>query len=116
MDQPNEVGATSAIVDDAALLQREFNSLKDSLSRVKLPEELKLVDSKQGIKSKDQPALNIITRCARYAETALKVIATQPEDLKNIYLVLAAQINFLHGEYAGLLVNSTFYPETFDRQ
>ena len=37
--QPNEVGATSAIVDDAALLQREFNSLKDSLSRVNLPEE-----------------------------------------------------------------------------
>jgi len=26
--------------------------------------------------------------------------------------VLAAQMNFLHGEYAGLLVNSTFDPET----
>lgn len=106
------VSPTTTIVDSAANLQREFKTLQDSLSRVRLPEELKLVDSKQGIKGKDQPMLHVISQSARYTETALKIIATQPEDVASLYVVLSAHMNFLHGEYAGLLVGNTFDQDT----
>lgn len=41
-------------------LQGDFKSLKDSLARIKLPAELKLNESRQGIRRSDQPALNIV--------------------------------------------------------
>ena len=65
-----------------------------------------------------------MSKCARFAETGLKVLTTLPderdsssvsvrrEDLESIFVVFAAQINFLQSEYAGLVVKSTFNDET----
>ncbi|GFN95920.1 hypothetical protein PoB_002242600 [Plakobranchus ocellatus] len=68
--------------------------------------------------------LQVLSKCARFAETGLKVLTTLPdernsssvslqrEDFESIFVVFAAQINFLQSEYAGLVVKSTFNDET----
>ena len=65
-----------------------------------------------------------MSKCARFAETGLKVLTTLPderdsssvsvqrEDLESIFVVFAAQINFLQSEHASLVVKSTFNDET----
>lgn len=110
-------GATSQQPD----LQAEFQTLKDSLNKVKIPAELKLNDSRQGIKRSDQPLLNVITKCGRYCETAIKLLATidgsgrNPVDqqtLDNLFLIQQAQIKYLQEEFAALLVNGQFDTST----
>ena len=91
--------------------QGEFQTLKDSLSRLKLPSELKLNESRQGIQRAD----HVLTRCARYSETSLKLLSTiEPgtiitaETLEQFFLINQAQIQYLQDEYASILVNSQF--------
>ena len=52
--------------------QGEFQPLKDSLSRLKLPSELKLNESRQGIQRTDHAVYNVLIRCALYSETSLR--------------------------------------------
>ena len=52
--------------------QGEFQTLKDSLSKVKLPTDVKLNDSRQGIKRTDQPLMNALAKCGRYCETGIE--------------------------------------------
>ena len=56
--------------------QEDFQSIKDSVLKVKLPPQLKLNESKQGIKRQDLQALNVLSRTARYAEATLKLLST----------------------------------------
>ena len=73
------------------------------------------MESKQGIKKEDQGAINIVSRCAKYVETALKWLSSQDEeneDMAHLYTVLKAQMQFLQTEYAGLVVKGTFDGET----
>ena len=124
--QQQPVGPT---VNSAADLQREFEIIKDSFARTRLPTELRVFDSKQGIKADCQSTLNILSRSARFTETALKwfqqntgadrrpgpgteATVLNEDQLGQLYVILAAQINFLQGEYAGLLVRSTFDENT----
>lgn len=95
--------------------QGEFQTLKDSLSRLKLPSELKLNESRQGIQRADQAVYHVLTRCARYSETSLKLLSTiEPgtiitaETLEQFFLINQAQIQYLQDEYASILVNSQF--------
>ena len=53
--------------------QRDYECIRDSLAKVKLPNELKLLESKSGIKRPDQPHFTTISKCARYTETCLKL-------------------------------------------
>ncbi len=101
----------------AALIQREYESIKDSLTQVRLPEELKVVDTRQGLKREDQSTAAILSKCARYTETALRWLVTQdgnitPDGLQQLYTILQAKVNFIQGECAGLVVKSTFDSET----
>ncbi|KAH3788977.1 hypothetical protein DPMN_167143 [Dreissena polymorpha] len=95
--------------------QGKFSALKDSLSRVSLPAELKLNESRQGIRRSDQPVLNILKQCSRYSETSAKLLATlepgQPlthDTLDKLFLVAHAQCKYLQDEYAAVLVYSQF--------
>lgn len=106
-------------------VQRDYESIRDSLTRVSLPQKYKVHDSAKGISKEGKPTLNVISKCARFAEAGLKVVASlQPEgetdqsitlkkdDVQKFFTIYAAQINFLQGEYAGLVVKSTFDEET----
>ena len=68
-----------------------------------------------GIKNECRPALKVIQKAARYAETALKILASlkspspttlsyDNKDINNLYCVLAAQINFLQNEFSSILM------------
>ena len=105
--------------------QKEYERVRDSLTRVQLPPSLKVHDSSTGIKQECKGALKVISKCARYSETAIKILETIPtpvdqcptltikrEDLSNLFVVTAAQINFLQSEFASLVVRSTFDQET----
>lgn len=112
---PPLLGAASQQPD----LQGEFQSLRDSLGRVKIPADLKVNDSRQGIKRADQPLLNVISKCGRYSETGLKLLCTlevgqtvTQEVLDNLFLVHHAQVKFLQEEFASLVVSGQFDSST----
>ena len=109
----------------SADVQREYDRLRDSLNRVPLPKNYKVNDSAKGIGKEGRQTLAIISKCARFSETGLKVLADlqpvseddnvvtlQKEDLQKFFTVFAAQTNFLQGEFANLVVKSTFDDET----
>ena len=77
--------------------QREFEIIKNSVIKVKLPNELILLESKSGIKRPDQSHLGTLTKCARFTESALKLLASLDEqyltripELSKLYSVCCA--------------------------
>ncbi|GFR67202.1 hypothetical protein ElyMa_001991800 [Elysia marginata] len=107
------------------VIQREFDNVRDSLIRVPLPKHYKVNDSAKGISKDCKSTLSVISKCARYAETGLKAIASlQPnqedehsmtlekEEIQKLFTVFSAQINFLQAEFANQVVKSTFDEET----
>ena len=114
LPQPGAVRSTSQ--PDT---QGEFQTLKDSLSKVKLPADVKLNDSRQGIKRTDQPLMNALAKCGCYCETGIKLLCSleagtelKQETLDNLFLIQYAQIKYLQEEYAALLVNGQFDAST----
>jgi hypothetical protein len=100
-------------------IQGEFQALRDSLARIQLPSDLKLNDSRQGIRRNDHGTLNVITKCARYNETLVKLLTTidpGTEVLQStsdqLFVIAYAQNRFLQDEYASLIVNSQFDSNT----
>ncbi len=104
-------------------LQEQYNCLKTSLDRVILPPHLKLHDSRCGINRNDQPVLNVISKCGRYIESALKWTAIQtnrpnhehdvsPEDMEQLFTILHANLKYLQDEFAALLVQGRFDNDT----
>lgn len=93
-------------------IQEKFNIIKASVEKVILPTQLKLHDSRSGIKREDQPVLNVVGKCGRYIETALKLISEGDEgnrvDIGQIAIVLVANLRFLQDEFAALLVKGRF--------
>ena len=61
--------------------QGEFQTLKDSLSKVKLPADVKLNDSRQDIKRTDQPFMIAMAKCGRYCETGIKLLCSLKQEL-----------------------------------
>ena len=99
--------------------QGEFQTLKDSLSKVKSPADVKLNDSRQGIKRTDQPLMNALAKCGHYCETDIKLwclleseTELKQETLDSLFLIQYAQIKYLQEEYAALLVSGQFNPST----
>ena len=94
--------------------QEEFQVIKDALQRVKLPSELKVDDTRQGIQRRDQGRVNVISKCARYAETTLKLLSTlqadniSEADLRDLSTIAEAQVRYLQEEQSLALVTSTF--------
>ena len=111
---PAVAATAGASAPGASDVQGEFKALQDSLSRVKLPSNLRLNEGRQGIRRSDQPLLNVITRCARYTEAILKLLSSTDEqvDLDAVNFAAYSQIKYLQDEYAALVVNNTFDPTT----
>lgn len=90
-----------------------------------VPNELNVNDSPVGVKQESKGALKILSKCARHAETGIKVLSQinkEPnaegkvevniEELDSLFIVFASQITFLQQEYANIIVKSTFNDET----
>jgi hypothetical protein len=107
---------TLQLVPDLALddIQQEFAIIKDSLQRVRLPKDLKVEDSRQGVKRNDQGRINNIAKCARYSETALKILSTidpfnvTQADLNDLVIVNVAMVRYLQEEHALVHVGGSF--------
>ena len=106
---------------------RQFDSIRDKLSRTSIPDNYKLNDSPVGIKQEFKPSLKIISKTARHSETGLKLLAniTSPNNetedgsfyltasqAQELFTVFASQSVFLQSEYTSLVVKSTFNAET----
>lgn len=97
-----------------------FDQIKERYSRHSLPPHLRVHDPAAGIRSECKPALKILSKSARYAETALKILSElcpqhipqENPEINDLVSVLTSQINFLQSEYSGLVVRSTFDEET----
>jgi hypothetical protein len=114
-DQQDRLGAQNRSAKaESNPVQQEFNVIRDALQRVKLPADLKLDDSKQGVSRVDQKRLNVVQRCARYGETMLKLLSTMqqgntnPGDVQDLVNIAVAQMRYLQEEHAMLLVNNNF--------
>ena len=122
IDDRNYVAAGSALQSASgpvADVQGEYAALRDSLSSIKVPAELKLNESRQGIKRSDQPVFNILTKCSRYNETIIKLLSTitpeapvTQEKLDQWFLACNAQCKYLQDEYASIVVSGQFDPST----
>ena len=99
-------------------IQEEFLTIKDSLQRVRLPADQKLNDSRTGINRSEQPLYNVVAKCGRYVETALKWVGTQEpgevseESLIALHTILLANLRYLQSEYQAILVQSQFDKDT----
>ena len=94
--------------------QQEFVIIKDSLSKVRLPKELKVEDSRQGVRRGEQGRIVTIGKCARYAETSLKLLSTINEDhvtagdLNDLIVINVAMLRYLQEEHSLVHVNGSF--------
>ena len=103
----------------AADVGAEFQRLKTSVQSVRLPNNLTLQESRQGIKKEDQTILNVLIKSARFAETAMKLLQnvdteSAPESvistLDDLFTVHLAQIRYVQEEYTSLVVQGSFDP------
>lgn len=122
-DEPTDFEASASPRLD---IQREFESVKDSLSKVLIPPHLKLQESSAGIRQDSKQILRIISKTARFAETGLRQLSLvigrdkdkdgslkiSERELQNVYTVFAAQQSFLQSEYSALVVKNSFDEET----
>ena len=116
--RPVSDGAFSPIVDATEDIQGSFQSICDAVQRIKLPAELCLKQSKQGVSRENQTTYNLITRSAKYTETSVKLLSTLKEgevsevDLQNLFTVQLAHTRYLQDELASIIVQSQFDPTT----
>jgi len=112
--QYSDAQASSRIGQNSADIQQEFMVIKDALQRIKLPNDLKVNDGARGIRRIDQPRATVVSKCARYAETLMKLLSTlDPEnisdgDLSDMTAIVVAQVRYLQEEHSMMLVNSNF--------
>ena len=79
-----------------------------------MPKELKVEDSRQGVRRGEQGRIVTIGKCARYAETSLKLLSTINEDhvtagdLNDLIVINVAMLRYLQEEHALVHVNGSF--------
>ena len=100
---------------DSAQFQEFFKSVKDTLTKVKLPLGYKTDFSLRGVGRAHTSSAKLINNCCEYAETLMKFVLClevgQPitDDLINTLMtILAAQIKYLQSEKAVCFVNGKF--------
>ena len=54
-------------------IKNEFKTIKDSFSKVHLPANIRLTAERTGVKWEDLLRLNVISNCALYSKTVLKI-------------------------------------------
>ncbi len=104
-------------------LKNEFKVVRDAVTKNKLPNDLKLHDTCQGIQAKDRELAAILSKFGRFTETNLKLIADFnshktgiPEEaqdmIRGLCVSFCAQLKYCQDEYAGVVVSGQFGGET----
>ena len=98
--------------------RQDFDSIKESLSRVRLPNDLRLSDNKSGIPSKDREHAAILSKCARFMETSLKLLSEIQDNydkldlvascVDQIYITQVAGVRYLQEEFNALQVGGQY--------
>ena len=93
-------------------LKWEYEALRDSVNRIKLPARYRINDSKSGISAKDREQVAVLVRSGKFVETGLKLLLeTQKqwgnfqqvaELLDGVQLALTAHMRYLQEEHNGL--------------
>ena len=79
-----------------------------------MPSDLLVNEGRQGIQRKDQMRLNTVAQCAKYGETALKLLSTlrppnvSSGDINDLVTIMTAQLKYLQEEHNMMLVNGSF--------
>ena len=99
-------------------LKWEYEAFKDSVSRLKLPHDYRMYDSRAGINSKDREQAAILVKSGKFIETGLKLLGemqknwgnleTMAELLDGIMLSMTAHMRYMQEEYNGLYVGSQY--------
>ena len=100
-----------SVLGSISEVQAECRAVRDSVSKVKLPPDLVVGDSRAGVSRADLPKFHVIQKSARYQEAVLKLLSTcDPGDtaVAQISSVSPAHLRFLQEEYRQLLVSSLF--------
>ncbi len=111
-------GPTSSLGATEEDIQSNFQSIKDSLSKVRLAADLRLNESRAGIQRNDQTAFNVLTKSARYVETSLKLLGSlsdgnvSEDNLASLFTIQLAHMRYLQDDFAALVVQGTFDKET----
>ena len=98
-------------------VQDEFSSIKDKYNAVKIPQELRVGNSRNGIKREDNVAAKIIVNSAKYVETSLKLLWNLDEtasknDLIELFNIQKAHVDYLREEHSALVVAGQFGVKT----
>ena len=62
---------------DTCILERDYRRIREGCSKVQIPAELRIPDTRKGIKAENIPAYQVINKCGKINETALKLPWTQ---------------------------------------
>ena len=64
----------------AADVHRDYERVKESVCSISIPNQYKVQDSATGIKQDCKPVPKVVTKCARFAETGMKIMLQMPAD------------------------------------
>ena len=102
-------------------LRWEYEAVRDSVSRVKLPHRYRMNDSKSGINSKDKEQAAVLVRSSKFIETGLKLLAEAQkiwgnfpvvaDVLDGLMLTMTAHMHYVQKEHNGLYVAGQFGPQ-----
>ena len=111
-------GNIRAQASDSTDVQGAYNVIKDTVQKVKLPQDYKLNDNRFAVSKQDNATYNLINRCARYTETSLKLLQELApsieegsgieDSLDKVLTVQIAQQRYLQEQYAALVVQKDF--------
>ena len=89
----------SADASNRPALVRQFEQIRDRLSKLAIPDNLRVLDNASGIKQESRQALKLLSESARFAETTLKqlaIISNRQEEGVTFILSQEDLINSFH--------------------
>ena len=92
--------------------QNAFKELRDKVSNIPCPAELKVRTDRSGIRRDDQAKINLIATCAKFSETLIKVAISDVQDAdqlkQDVFAGAAYQQKTLQTEFSVILVDNSF--------
>ncbi len=104
------------------VLQSDFKSISDAYAKYKLDSDLRLNDTRTGIKKEQFEASRILGKCGRYVETQFRIFKAVEEaqrpmtyaEFQHLFICNLAQMRYMQEKYAGLVVGGSFGKQTQD--
>ena len=103
-----EISFQGPVENSSEAWRANFESIRETLAKLRLPNELKLNDNKSGITGKDRETAAILSRIGKFSETTLKLIGEIQQNydkaeyvavcLDNLYVTNVALVKYLQEE------------------